>query len=119
MPECRLILAFILFMVPIISILLQIISLNPQIFFLIDDILILGLSSLLIYYYYKKKDFNIWFAIFTPIIWFGGGAMKGITLADKYKIEPISLTYLILIFIRTGIIFYYIPKICPENLFEC
>ena len=109
--KCRIILAYILFITPITSILLQLIFWNPNILFLIDDILILGLSSLFIYYYYKKKDFNICIAILTVIIWFVGVIMKGIGLAS-YKIDAFSIIQFFLIFLRVGIIFCYIPITC-------
>ena len=112
LSKCRLIITLILLSIPITSILLQIIFWNGNIFFFIDDFLIIGLSSLYLYYYFKRKNFNIFIGIITIIIWFFGAGMKGFALAKYYKIETITIIYMMLIFIRTGIIFCYIPITC-------
>ena len=114
LPEKKIIFSYILFALAVIDILLQIIFGFVNIYFMSDDIAILGLASLILYLYYKKKEINKYvFGPLTIIIWFCGFAIKGFGLADLFKVNAFSLIIMGLIFLRTCILFCFIPIICP------
>ena len=119
LPKCRLILAYIIFSVAIIDMLIQIIFGFPNLYFMSDDFAILGLSTLYLYYIYKRKDIrNYCIGALSVIIWFCGFGIKGFGLAEIFNkkdkpLNAVSLTCFALIFIRSVCIFCYIPKLCP------
>jgi len=114
LPEKKIIFSYILIVIAVIDILLQIIFGYVNLYFMSDDIAILGLTSLIIYFDRKKKEINHYIlAALTIIIWFCGFGIKGFGLADLYEINTISLIFMGLIFLRSFIMFCFIPIICP------
>ena len=79
-----------------------------------DDIAILVLTSLIIYFDRKKKEINHnLLGVLTIIIWFSGFGIKGFGLAKLNNINPISLMFMGMIFLRSFILFCFIPIVCP------
>ena len=113
LPNIKKVFGFILLSISIIDIIIQIIFGYVNLNFMIDDLMLMGLSSIIIYSDYKKKNIrNYYMAALTVIIWFGGAAIKGFGLTN-FEFNGISITLMLLIFIRTGILFCYIPISCP------
>ena len=114
LPNLGKILAYILFSVPIIDFLMQIIFSYINLFLILDDIALLGISSLYLHHLYKHKNLKkCYIAALTIIIWFFGAAIKGIGMSNEFdKFEgpemAIPITCLALIFIRVVILFCYI-----------
>ena len=114
LQKIRIIFAYILVSLSIIDVLLQIIFSCVNVYFMIDDLAVLGFSSIIIYSYYKHKNIiNYLMAVLTVIIWFGGFCIKAFGLASSFKINAISSIFISLIFIKTFILFCFIPIICP------
>ena len=114
LPEKKIIFSYILFSLAVIDIILQIIFSCVNLYFMSDDIAILGLTSLIIYFARKNKEINHYLlAALTIIIWFCGFGIKGFGLAELFKINAISLMFMGLIFLRSFILFCFIPIVCP------
>ena len=119
LPNIRKILAYILFSIPIIDFLMQIIFSYINLLIIVDDIATLGLSSLYLHHLYKDKKLQkCYIAALTLIIWFFGSAIKGIGMSQEFdKFEgpemAIPITCLVLIFIKVVILFCYIPVTFP------
>ena len=112
LPEKKIIFSYILFTLAVIDIILQIIFWYVNLYFMSDDIAILGLTSFIIYYDRKKKEINLCILrVLTIIIWFVGFGIKGFGLANLFKINTISLIFMGLIFLRSFIMFCFIPNI--------
>ena len=119
LPNIGKILAFILFSIPIIDFLMQIIFSYINLLIILDDIAVLGLSSLYLHHLYKRKNLKkCYIAALTVIIWFFGAALKGFGMSNEFdKFEgpemAIPIICLVLLFIRVAILFCYIPITFP------
>jgi len=114
LPEKKIIFSYILFVIAVIDILLQIIFGCVNLYFMSDDIAILGLTSLIIYFDRKKKEIiDFILGVLTIIIWFCGVGIKGFGLSVLDKIIAIPLIFIGLILLRTFIMFCFIPFACP------